>query len=206
LARPSRPPTRRGRSRPQPLRLLAFVEGLRTEEDYLKHLSRPRKEDVILVIDDFRGTPMALVERAIRARAAELRDERKGRGKAADEVWCVFDFDVHPHVRNAIELAHANDIEVATSNPCIELWFILHHEEQTAHIERQVAQRLATDLLGCGKHLTREALQALDPLYAGAMQRAKRLDQKHLGDGSPPRSNPSTDVWRFAERIRGDRG
>lgn len=156
------------------------------------------------MIDEFRGTPMALVERAIRVRDAELRDERKGRGKAVDEVWCVFDFDVHPYVRDAIELAHVNDIEVAASNPCIELWFVLHHEEQTAHIERQAARRRATDLLGCGKHLTREALQALDPLYAEATQRAKRLDQKHFGDGSPPRSNPSTDVWRLAARLRSD--
>ncbi len=158
------------------------------------------------MIDEFRGTPMALVERAIRVRDAELRDEHKGRGKAVDEVWCVFDFDVHPYVREAIELAQDNHIEVTASNPCIELWFVLHHEERTAHIERQVAQRRAADLLGCGKHLTREALQALDPLYAEAMQRSKRLDQKHLGDGSPSRSNPSTDVWRLAERIHGSRG
>ena len=70
LARPSRPPRRSVSSGPQPLRLLAFVEGLRTEEDYLKHLWRPRREHVILVIDEFRGTPMALVERAVRTRSA----------------------------------------------------------------------------------------------------------------------------------------
>jgi hypothetical protein len=177
------------------------VEGLRTEEDYLKHLWRPRREHVILVIDEFRGTPMALVERAIHTRHAELRDQRKGRGKASDEVWCVFDFDVHPQVPEAIELAHANEIDIAMSNPCIELWFVLHHAEQTAHIERDTAQRRSAELLGCGKHLTKGALTTLNPLYVNAVRRAKQLDRKHVGDGSPPRSNPSTDVWRLAERI-----
>jgi RloB-like protein len=188
-------------SGPQPLRLLAFVEGLRTEEDYLKHLWRPRREHVILVIDEFRGTPMALVERAVGTRSAELRDERKGLGRASDEVWCVFDFDVHPHVPEAIELARRNEINLVASNPCIELWFILHHEDQTAHIEREAAQRCSAELLGCGKHLTSDALATLDPHYADAVRRAKQLDGKHAGDGSAPRTNPSTDVWRLAERI-----
>lgn len=182
--------------------MLAFVEGRRTEEDYLKHLWRPRREHVILVIDEFRGTPTALVERAIDTRSAELRDQRKGRGRASDEVWCVFDFDVHPHVPEAIELARRNEINVAASNPCIELWFILHHEEQTAHIERDTAQRRSAQLLGCGKSLTGVALTALDPRYGDAVRRAKQLDRKHAGDGSPPRSNPSTDMRCLAERIR----
>lgn len=145
---------------------------------------------------------MALVERAIRARTAELREERKGGGRASDEVWCVFDCDVHPYVPEAIELAHKNEINVAMSNPCVELWFILHHAEQTAHIERHAAQRRSAELLGCGKNLTSVALAALDPLYADAVRRAKQLDCKHVGDGSPPRNNPSTDVWRLTERIR----
>lgn len=144
---------------------------------------------------------MALVERAVATRSAELRDERKGRGRASDEVWCVFDFDVHLHVPEAIELARRNEINVAASNPCIELWFILHHEDQTAHIEREAVQRRAAELLGCGKHLTSDALATLGPHFAEAVRRAKQLDGKHAGDGSPPRSNPSTDVWRLAERI-----
>ena len=73
---------------------------------------------------------MALVERAIRARAAELRDERRGRGKASDEVWCMFDFDVHPQVPEAIELARRNEINMAASNPCVELWFLLHQRNR----------------------------------------------------------------------------
>jgi RloB-like protein len=201
VARPSRPQRSQHASGAKPLLLRAFVEGQRTEEDYLKHLWRPRRAAVNLMIDKFRGTPMALVERAVRERKAELRDAKKGRGVPADEVWCVFDFDVHPNVPEAIALAVDNEIGVAASNPCIELWFILHHRSQTAHIERHDAQRQSATLLGCEKALSSQALAALDPLYGDAMNRAQSLDLKHEGDGSPPRSNPSSDVWRVAERL-----
>jgi hypothetical protein len=144
---------------------------------------------------------MALVARAVDERKAELRDAKKGRGLPVDEVWCVFDFDVHPHVQDAIALANANQINIAASNPCIELWFVLHHKAQTAHLERQAAQRMSKELLGCDKTLSADALALLDPLLSDATSRARSLDSKHKDDGSPTRSNPSADVWRIAHRI-----
>lgn len=45
-----------------------------------------------------------------------------------------------------------------------------------------------------------------DDFHGQAMNRARALDGKHRGDGSPPRSNPSTDVWRLVERIRAVNG
>ena len=87
-------------SGPQLLRLLALVEGLRTEEDYLKHLWRPRREHVILVIDEFRGTSTVLVERAVPSRSAKLVDERKGDSwRASHQKKNVFDFDAKPGCR-----------------------------------------------------------------------------------------------------------
>jgi len=35
-----------------------------------------------------------------------------------------------------------------------------------------------------------------------AVKRAKLLDCKHEGDGSPPRSNPSSDIWRLIDCVR----
>ena len=37
--------------------------------------------------------------------------------------------------------------------------------------------------------------------FETAKQRAKALDERHAGNGSPPRSNPSTDVWRLVDRL-----
>ncbi len=78
---------------------------------------------------------------------------------------------------------------------------MLHFKDRTASIHRHDAQDESKRLLTCGKHLTYQALAALDASFGDAKSRAVQLDRKHLGDGSPPRSNPSTNLWEFVERI-----
>ncbi len=144
---------------------------------------------------------MQLVERAAETKRAEARDARKRRGRAHDQIWCVFDRDEHPNFAKAIALADRHGINVASSNPCLELWFILHFEDQTAYLERQAAQRGAEGLLGCSKVLSESALSALADGYDEARRRAVKLDEKHAGDGSPPGTNPSSGVWRLIDLI-----
>ncbi|NEE03781.1 RloB family protein [Phytoactinopolyspora halotolerans] len=189
------------------MELLVFVEGLKTEEQYLVHWHRRFRGWVNVTIDEFRGggSPLAMVKRAAAAKKAEARDARRGRGRAHDEIWCVFDRDEHPNFDEAVRLAKDNGINVAVSNPCIELWFVLHYEDQTAYIDRHDAQRRAKAHMGCGKDLTTDAIDALDERYPEAVDRAKKLDAKHAGDGSPSHSNPSTNVWHLVDVIRGER-
>jgi len=114
----------------------------------------------------------------------------------------MFDRDEHPNFAQAIDLAEKHGINLAISNPCLELWFILHFEDQTSYLERYAAQHRAEELLGSPKVLTESALTALAHGYDEARRRAKKLDEKHAGDGSPPRSNPSSGVWRLIDLLR----
>lgn len=180
-----------------------FVEGERTEDGYLLPWRRDLRDRVLVTVDTYRGAaPLSLVERAVATKRDTEREEARGRGNAYDEIWCVFDRDLHPNVEEALALAGGHGIGVVLSNPCIELWFILHFEDQTASIHRHDAQHRATDLLGCGKVLTAAAAEDLVVRYDEARARARALDLKHTGDGSPPRSNPSSDMWRLIDRIR----
>jgi RloB-like protein len=145
---------------------------------------------------------LSLVQEAAARRAADLQAARRGRGDAYTEYWCVFDIDEHPYVARALELATASGISVSVTNPCIELWFLLHFQEQNAAIDRHDAQRRASDYLSSGKTPTSAALAALARHYEEARRRAQALDRKHDLDGSPPRSNSSSEVWRLIERIR----
>lgn len=201
--RHARPVLGRRQTSPQRRELLVFTEGERTEDGYLVHWRRDHRDRVLITIDGFHGVPLSLVDRAAEAKRREAREERKGRGRAHDEVWCVFDVDQHPNIPEALDKAVANGIGVVLSNPCVELWFVLHFADQTAHIERDVAQRLSRDLLGCDKVLTGPALATLTERYGDAKQRAQQLDAKHAGDGSPPHSNPSSNMWDLIDRIRG---
>jgi hypothetical protein len=133
------PPRRRVSRAALRLELLAFVEGKRTEEQYLTDWHRRYRDRVNVTIDPFRGSPLQLVERAVEAQRAEAREAAKERGRAHDQIWCVFDRDEHPFIEKAIALAVRNEIGLAFSNPCIELWFILHFEDQAAYLHRHAA-------------------------------------------------------------------
>ncbi|MGO9782069.1 MAG: RloB family protein [Streptosporangiaceae bacterium] len=179
-----------------------FVEGLRTEDSYLTYWRRRYRDRVLVDFDPYRGAPLQLVERAVEAKRIETREEKRGRGRPHNQIWCVFDRDEHPNFAQAIDLANRHGIKLAISNPCIELWFILHFENRTTYLERQAAQRRAAELLGCSKALTDGALSALAERYDQARKRAMKLDEKHVGDGSPPGSNPSSGMWRLIDLVR----
>ena len=200
--RASGPPHRRPSNTALLPELLVFVEGLRTEEIYLTYWRRQYRDRVRVEIDDYRGGPLQLVERAVEAQRIEARDARKGRGRAHDQIWCMFDRDEHPNFAQAIDLAEKHGINLAISNPCLELWFILHFEDRASYLERYEAQRRAEELLGSSKVLTESALTALADGYDEARRRAVKLDEKHAGDGSPPRTNPSSGVWRLIDLLR----
>lgn len=195
-------PRRRRSSEPRRKEILVFAEGEVTEEDYLVFYKRRYRHQVLIKIDEFRGTPLALVEKAKEVKIRAEREERRGRGRAHDEFWCTFDVDEHPNLSQAIEMAEANGISLAISSPCLELWFLLHFKDQTAHIDRHRAQSEVRTALGTsGKGLTNPALELLAENVDIATERARKLEIKHRDDGTPAPGNPSSGMWRLINSI-----
>jgi hypothetical protein len=194
-------PKRKLRSNRRRKSFLVLVEGAVTEEAYLLYWKRRLREKCLVDIPDFHGTPMSLVEKAVEIKKFEEKEDRRGRGEAHDEFWCVFDVDVHPYIQEAIELARKHGVRTAISNPCIELWFLLHFQDQTAYLERDEAARLVKATTGAGKGLTAEALDDLADNFDAARDRAVGLDEKHRGDATPSPGNPSSSVWSLVEAM-----
>jgi hypothetical protein len=147
------------------------------------------------------GDPMALVQHAIDISEAAAREARRARDEnlAYDEVWCVIDVDVHARLVEARTLAGRNRVNLAVSNPCFELWLLLHFAEHTAHLNAGDARRrLRKHLPNYDKHVRFEDVAAG---YADAVKRAEALDRRHAGADSEG-ANPSTGVYRLTERIR----
>ena len=145
-------------------------------------------------------SPDALVRRA---REYVRSQPRKKADWEFDAIWCVFDTDEHLKLAQAMEDARHAGIEVAVSNPCFELWLVLHLHDQTAYIHRHDVQRLANESgLSDGKRISESAGTTLVGAFPTAKARAQTLDQRHDENGSPPRSNPSTDVWRLVDELR----
>ena len=46
-----------------------------------------------------------------------------------DRVWAIFDRDDHEKFDDAVTLCESNGVGVARSNPCFELWLILHEAD-----------------------------------------------------------------------------
>lgn len=195
---PRRPPRQGVRKRS----FHVFVEGARTEPQYLTYWWRLHRDRVALAIDDFHGGPAQLVERAIAFRKTELAAERKGQGARVDEVWCVFDIDEHLDVGRAVAAAIQGGINVAVSNPCIEVWFVWHYQDQSAHIHRHDAQRASRTLIQCEKTLTTHALDGLRGRYDDARARALAMEIEHARNRLAMDSNPSSSMWKLVDAIR----
>lgn len=112
-----------------------------------------------------------------------------------DQVWCVADvdqFDVST-VHQAVEKSHG--LELALSNPCFELWLLLHFREWNRHEDtcQKLGDRVRKHVPTYNKHIE---FHRFDDGVPMAVERAKRM----RGTGHPPR-NPSTTVWRVIEAI-----
>jgi hypothetical protein len=99
--------------------------------------------------------------------------------------------------------ANANDVPLALSNPCFEIWLLLHFQDQTAPIDRQKVQRACRAYLnGFRKALTQEHCQLLANGQEDAVARAQHLETWQQQQDRDEWANPSTSVYRLAEEIR----
>ncbi|MGH3402729.1 MAG: RloB family protein [Streptosporangiaceae bacterium] len=198
----SRKRSRQVSSQARRIQLRVFAEGKKTEDIYLTNWSRLYRDRVIVSMATHKHTtPFELTEAAVRERGNDIREARRGRGAAFHQYWCIFDVDEHPKIPEALSLAAANNISVALSSPCIELWFLIHFEDQTAYIDRREAQRRSKEILGCDKALNPAALDLLVENFDAAKVRAKILEIKHIGDVSPQPWNPCSTVWKIVDEI-----
>lgn len=168
-------------AREQRWTVLILSNGERTEIDYFNGirsagLAGPGK---IMIVKFRNGSPVDVVEAA-----AELRDYSE-----YDEAWVVCDVDTFD-VKPAIELSEATGVKLALSQPCFEVWLILHKSGSCPGFNNadQACRLLRRHLPGWDKNNLRFADYVKEILTA--VERARRL-------GDPPEANPSTAVWKL---------
>ena len=115
----------------------------------------------------------------------------------------MFDHDDHHDVRAQVDRAKEAGLQIAFSNPCLELWFLLHFEDQTAHLDRDAAQSRCRRHLSPRKAVSDEDFAELESRHEEARRRAIALTDRHVGNGSWSHENPSSTMWRLVDEIRG---
>ncbi|WP_459646607.1 RloB family protein [Kitasatospora sp. Ki12] len=174
-------------------RLLVVCGAKVTERDYLQGLkSSVRNAAVSVKIVEHPKSPSQVVERA-----ELLRDQAAGE---YDETWCVLDVDEFPNLGQTMSEARQKNIEVALSNPCFEVWLLLHFVEyrRPAHSFKELLPVLEKYFpAGYGK--TDQKFDLYGPTWRLAATRAKELAQW----GEEHKANPSTGMWKLALAIGG---
>lgn len=192
-----RPPSRRQPHRDPKRRLLVVCEGERTEPEYLSgYVRQVRNATVDVQIARERGEPRKIVEIAKTRKAAARRQ-----GDAEyDEVWCVFDRDDHERFHDALQMARANGFELAVSNPCVELWLLLHFRESPGARHRDELKRLLRDehLPGYDKGINFDKLASG---VAAASERARRLARDAVALDNDRFKNPTTGFYLLTDSI-----
>ncbi|WP_433891312.1 RloB family protein [Streptomyces sp. CA-111067] len=95
------------------------------------------------------------------------------------------------------EEARRRGIEVAVSNPCFELWLLLHFADHTAHAATYKALLPYLQRHRPGYDKTRVDFADYRDGWRAAGVRARRL----ADEGRECEVNPATGVWRLVERI-----
>jgi RloB-like protein len=161
---------------------LIVCEGDVTEKNYLTDLKCHYRIPLTFRFISGCG-PLTLVQKAVEQKRKKVRD--------FDRIWVVCDVDSHPKIPEAKVQARDNGIPMAISNPCFELWALLHFQDQNAYIDRVPLRALCKEHMpGYDKKLPFEKLLSGLPM---ALQRAQQLRLRHQRNETEG-GNPSTDA------------
>lgn len=181
--------------------------------------------DTVLLIPIGTGrSSLGVVKRAI----DEKQNSFDKYQKEVDEVWAVFDKDDHDkndatreNFTNAFREATANDIKVAYSNECFELWFLLHltnvdvripiprhSDSHTAtlglydRLENEINKGRTASTQFKYKHGSKDVVDLILQLSNErvAIERARQLDLAQC-DKAPIDANPNTKVYLLVEHL-----
>ena len=109
-----------------------------------------------------------------------------------DKVFLMYDLDVDGMIEQLQKISNA---ELLVSNPCVELWFLLHYQEQKTEIS---SDKCIKKLQKFSKEykkgtLSEEEKEVFAKNKKLAVERAKALDVF---------SNPSTTIYRLLDLLK----
>ena len=183
-------------------RVFIFSEGKNTEPLYFKSLELVAASSVIEVVCEARrGVPKSLLEYAEeKQKEISGRTYRRENGEQ-DKVWIAFDQDDHMEIPNVQQRCKKLGIGVAYSNPCFEVWLILHKEDYDKDEHRTKTQKYCEKVcdgysLDTGK--TPNYFSLIKNIEA-AEERAERLFDRRQKDGG---TAPLTTVYLLTKELR----
>lgn len=184
-------------------KIIIAVEGAnKTEKNYFSNFNTGKESYTITFAKGNYTDPLNLVK-SLYSEIQKLGLDLNG----GDKAYCVFDVDDNPHkdkmVNEAKEYARIVGIEIITSTPCIELWFLNHFEYTTAYMSNdEVIKRLKTHYPKYKKNIN------IYPDICGKTDRAiknsKKLEDYQKNNNKiigNVEANPNTEMYKIVEYL-----
>ena len=161
-----------------------LCDDSRTAPAYFNELKREVRQSVVLKIVPAKCTASAgeVIDRAIREQE-ELRDGQK-KGETGDSVWALIDLEQEARTRSRAQdeerRAAQAGIHVALSDPCFEVWTLLHLEDtgeafqSCNHVLRRLAAAWKSHFNQPFPRKAQADYSKIIPLRHDAVRRAKR--------------------------------
>ena len=175
-------------------------------EQYFEHLPLPRVRVIVVPtpVNSGESAPGHVVDRL---KEAFANVSQRKQVQAGDEFWVLLDTDHHFRDNNvaatleAIRTARQVGFEVAISNPCFELWLLLHHTDvargttfsKCGDVEQEIRRVL-------GQYNKTHIKPGQFPLarVANAIRRARALET--VPEAAWP-EQAGTQIYRLFERV-----
>lgn len=188
---------------PKRVILIACEGENKTEKYYFNNFSDRNKDYIIKYVHGNETDPVNLVKNTI--------TDIKNYGlnlKADDVAFCVFDTDTDPiknsQIESAKELAKKHKIKIITSNPSIELWFLLHYKYSSQYLTNEkLLEILKTHCNNYSKNYN--IYSDIYPKTDLAIKNAKKLEKYQIENGKELQTveaNPHTQIYEIIEEFK----
>ena len=175
----------------------------KTEETYFREMERRQNNYHIIFAKGNETDPVKIVKNTIKAKEKEELSIRKG-----DIAVSVFDLDLDENKKqqlsDAKKLAEDESVQIITSNPCFEVWYLEHFGYTSKHFQNST--EVIKDLeKHCPKYQKNSCeIELFYPLTEVAINNCRLLSEFHKNHGSEAVeefNNPRTDVFKVVELL-----
>jgi hypothetical protein len=197
---------RRVNTRERHRRVLVITGGVKTEPAYL-HFLRDKlgTSGVTIQVVESGRDPLRLVDEAIVQKSQDALDAKRSRDSSNvfDSVWVMTDVDdFEKAIPQALAKAANDEVQVAVSNPCFEIWLLWHASDHGYGSTKTVQTAAQAAGVTTGKNGKELVVSAVDGKYQEARDRAVARQAAHSrNDVQPPSNNPSSDVYLLVEGL-----
>lgn len=185
-------------------KFIIYTEGRNTEPGYLEALQRLHEGALIdIEIIGAAGVAATVANSAIEKKKDINRQSKRSSYSKNDEVWALFDKDGHPLVWESITRCGQHGVQVGFSNPCFEVWLLLHYEYydrpgSNKDAEKRLKQVCPDYDPDKGKMLDFHAIMDRVP---DAENRAENQERTRVAEGNV-REGPYTTVYHLTRSLR----